>query len=1084
MVSSAMLVAIPVGVDAAGDKWTSELYAWDPVQKNWVNGNLAGYHEGDLIGFKYILTHDTGTNNSSPQLDSVYDHFNKGKTAYGIDAEVLWGYNRADWTVQFPAQSEGVTNTMNVVDPIVPTLSNQFFGMSGQTIQNYYMFSAGFFTVPVGTSIYIYFQAHVAETAFYSNVQTTPGQGVPMGNYYGAAYFPGASLQVALSLVFTGTSAQTQSIPVTYAAGSISGMKFNDANSNHIRDPGESGLSNWTIILNGTSFGGFPIHMETTTASDGSYSFSQVPWGIYIISEVQKLGWTQTYPTNATHTVTVNGTALVHTRIDFGNSMPGKIRAHKIIDNDGDLTTTTDRSPGVGWTFELFYQNGAWNSLGTKVTGSDGYTEFWENLMLGNYKMVEVSAPNSNYTSAEPKYITLTTADQEIAMTFYNYPLGNICVYKFDDLNGDGNWDEGEPAVPGVTVNLYKGAISEGEEPIDSGVTGADGKVCFNGLNFGLYTVEEIMLEGWYTDGSLTQEVTVDVVGETEVVTFLNIRLGKICVFKYDDLNGDGNWDEGEPAVSGVTINLYMGAISEGEEPIDSGVTGADGKVCFEDLELGSYTVEEVLPDGWYTDGGVTQMITIDESGGCESVTFLNFKLVAITVCKLEDLTGDGLSDDDSPIEGWEVYLYKWNGEDWDLIDTNYTGTCGCHTWFDLGPGKYKVGEEEIVGWLPTTDTEHEFGPVTSGAVYSFNFTNFEVLPCINVTKSVWWDVEEEYQSHTQGYWKNHLSAWEEICPYAPFSIGGTQAVDFTKFPGGLSFIQVFNTAPKGDASIILAHQYLAAKLNDLKWGAPDVYDGFIEDAEEFLLEHPVGSNPQGEDREYALMLAEVLTDYNEGNHSGMAIPGGKLIYTVNVTNCGNVPLYNVHVYDSLLNETFWLHDYEGYEDGILEVGEWWEFTYEYTIPEDYEGDKICNVATAYGQAGPVEWDMWVNDTARVCVDIWYYAATQGYWKNHGDAWVGISPDAMFFDSGMTWMEVFWTPPAGDMIIVLAHQYMAAMLNDEMWGAPAKYVGVIEDATDFLEVHQIGDPLSAEDQQMAHDLAELLAEYNEGGIHP
>jgi hypothetical protein len=127
---------------------------------------------------------------------------------------------------------------------------------------------------------------------------------------------------------------------------------------------------------------------------------------------------------------------------------------------------------------------------------------------------------------------------------------------------------------------------------------------------------------------------------------------------------------------------------------------------------------------------------------------------------------------------------------------------------------------------------------------------------------------------------------------------------------------------------------------------------------------------------------------------------------------------------------------------------------------------------------------MWVNDSASVCVDVWYYAATQGYWKNHGEAWGGISPDAVFFDSGMTWMEVFWTPPAGDLIIILAHQYMAAMLNDERWGVPAKYADVIDDATAFLTEHQIGDDLTPEEKENAHDLAELLAEYNEGGIHP
>lgn len=56
---------------------------------------------------------------------------------------------------------------------------------------------------------------------------------------------------------------------------------------------------------------------------------------------------------------------------------------------------------------------------------------------------------------------------------------------------------------------------------------------------------------------------------------------------------------------------------------------------------------------------------------------------------------------------------------------------------------------------------------------------------------------------------------------------------------------------------------------------------------------------------------------------------------------------------------------------------------------------------------------------------------TQGYWKNHTDKWaaLGYSPTAKF-DGGMSWIDLFNTPPkGGDVYIQLAHQYMAATLN-------------------------------------------------------
>ena len=65
---------------------------------------------------------------------------------------------------------------------------------------------------------------------------------------------------------------------------------------------------------------------------------------------------------------------------------------------------------------------------------------------------------------------------------------------------------------------------------------------------------------------------------------------------------------------------------------------------------------------------------------------------------------------------------------------------------------------------------------------------------------------------------------------------------------------------------------------------------------------------------------------------------------------------------------------------------------------------------------------------------------TQGYWKTHSDqgpapyddAWknLGSLEEATpFFNSGLTWLAVFRTPPRGNVFYQLAHQYMAAKLN-------------------------------------------------------
>ncbi|MES2758576.1 MAG: hypothetical protein V4693_14480 [Pseudomonadota bacterium] len=70
--------------------------------------------------------------------------------------------------------------------------------------------------------------------------------------------------------------------------------------------------------------------------------------------------------------------------------------------------------------------------------------------------------------------------------------------------------------------------------------------------------------------------------------------------------------------------------------------------------------------------------------------------------------------------------------------------------------------------------------------------------------------------------------------------------------------------------------------------------------------------------------------------------------------------------------------------------------------------------------------------TAQVCgCPVIGCVRTQGYWKSKpGVVWPApYSRGGQFFLSGLTWQELFNTPPRGNAYIILAHQYMAARLN-------------------------------------------------------
>ena len=67
---------------------------------------------------------------------------------------------------------------------------------------------------------------------------------------------------------------------------SLSGVEYTDVNGNNVFDSGDTGLSGVTIqMLNAAS----QVVASTTTASDGTYSFS-VPPGTYTLHEVQPSG--------------------------------------------------------------------------------------------------------------------------------------------------------------------------------------------------------------------------------------------------------------------------------------------------------------------------------------------------------------------------------------------------------------------------------------------------------------------------------------------------------------------------------------------------------------------------------------------------------------------------------------------------------------------------------------------------------------------------------------------------------------------------------------------------------------------------
>jgi len=119
--------------------------------------------------------------------------------------------------------------------------------------------------------------------------------------------------------------------------GQISGYKWHDVDGDGVWDDGEDPLAGWTITLDEDGDG--TPDQTATTATDGSYSFTNLDPGAYVVGEVLPGDWTQTSSTGP-------GTVgLVWTLLDDGtpigvfdaNIASGQYLSFVVVDDGGSI---------------------------------------------------------------------------------------------------------------------------------------------------------------------------------------------------------------------------------------------------------------------------------------------------------------------------------------------------------------------------------------------------------------------------------------------------------------------------------------------------------------------------------------------------------------------------------------------------------------------------------------------------------------------------------------------------------------------------------------------------------------------------
>ncbi len=418
-----------------------------------------------------------------------------------------------------------------------------------------------------------------------------------------------------------------------------------------------------------------------------------VKHGTYAVNETVPAGWSMT--SNTCSSMVIDG--------NTPKDQQG-IPTRTCLINNTKLSTLTIIKDAVPNSAQDFIFSTTGTGLSGFILDDDADAvrsnqQEFSGLMPGSYSVTEqtttgwsltglaCTGTGADYDTDDNLLSVTLTAGQNITCTFTNTQLGSISGIKFNDLNNNGVYDEGEPALS--SWNIFIDTDGNGE--LDPGelsmITDSNGFYQFVDLLPSSYNLFEVMQTGWTQTLS---PATVELSAGENVTdqNFGNFQSGSISGYKFNDVDGNTEWDEEEPALSGWIINLY----NDNEDKdnllnnlVATDTTDTDGYYEFLSVPAGVYQVCEEQQDGWnqtFPTGLACHTITIDQSGETNSnMNFGNQGVGTITVKKDVDTDGDGVVND-------------INSAEW-TFDIDGTGDYVTGSTVGVAAGTYEVSEDQ-----------------------------------------------------------------------------------------------------------------------------------------------------------------------------------------------------------------------------------------------------------------------------------------------------------------------------------------------------------------------------------------------------
>ncbi|MBC7883905.1 MAG: gliding motility-associated C-terminal domain-containing protein [Saprospiraceae bacterium] len=558
-----------------------------------------------------------------------------------------------------------------------------------------------------------------------------------------------------------------------YVTVTIGNFVWEDLNGNGIQNA-EPGIVGVNIDLNGTTGLGVPVSLFTSSGAGGAYSFTGLEPGDYTITfalpsanhfftEPDATGDTNDSDADqltgdAPQITVLSGDVITH--IDAGMYIGSTISDFVWEDINGNGIQNAE--PGInGVTVNLSGNDGAGNPVNLNdVTAGGGLYSFTD-VPPGNYT-VNFTLPSANHFFTEPD-ATVDTNDSDAnqvsgdapAVTIISddiitnidagmYIGATISDFVWEDLNGNGIQDGGEPGFPGINVTL-SGTDGAGN-PVNLGpiATNGAGNYIFDDLPPGTYTISFALptVNHYFSLADQTIDTNDSdpnpATGTTPSVTLIsnqdvnNVDAGifeavTIGDYVWEDTNGNGIQDGGEPSLNGVTITITTslgGPVTRANgTPATPVISGPAGAYVFNTLRPGQYIVTFSAFAGYFrtTQGaggptvdsdadvntGATSIITTMSGDDNEDIDGGYFRAGTIGDFTWIDFDGDGIQNDPNPLGGVNITLTDDLGNPVNNalgfpVGPLASNGAGAYSFTNLRPGTYKLTFTAPAGYYPT----------------------------------------------------------------------------------------------------------------------------------------------------------------------------------------------------------------------------------------------------------------------------------------------------------------------------------------------------------------------------------------------